>query len=352
MEVSSKALRANKPIFIFERLKNDMQSQELVDRLEKAQKKIQDLLQSKSFLQDVLTLIFEEPPRVDIPPPSQYVFSPTPEEKEAFPSIIAERVDEAIFLNLDDFIQGMMDANKDARVENFLKKVNDAQKFHYPKAFVEAKKALDKGKRFFATLAEDGEYKEIVPQKLYYKTVRQGDGDAISSQTEAIMHFKIVSLDGDVLIDTRAYSSPRKVMLSACIPGFAHGVQGMQLGEVREIWIHPDFGYGVYTTLKKGAFLKVDVELFELALSSQNSRIVPLDSLNIEAEIQAANEGDAQKYHSACVNRLGFMFWKHYKKGNAWYSLDDVVAALRRKERQKTADSCHLQKLRLLLSLR
>ena len=46
-----------------------------------------------------------------------------------------------------------------------------------------------------------------------------------------------------VSIDT-----PHATSLEDTIQGFAQGVSGMQEGEIRQLFIHPDLAYGVYRT--------------------------------------------------------------------------------------------------------
>ena len=347
MKTSSLQLIRNDPKFIFGRFED---SSKLIERLERAQNKIGKLLKSETFLEDVLTLIFAEPAKIPVRK-LKYEIVPTLEERHAFPFLIASTVDGDDMLYIDDFIDGMMDADRDSSSEMALAKVGNLNKLYYPEVLIEARENLEKAKTKFTSLAKNSKCKEIVPQKLYYRIIREGNGEDALSQAKAIVHFKITSLDGDTLIDTRVYSNPRKMNLSEVIPGFAHGMRGMRVGEIRRIWIHPDFAYGMYTTLKKCMALKVEVELFEIPQSYLGDNLLSLKSLDVEKEIALLNQGDLLKYKSAVANYRGFLFWRYYKKGSDWYFLEDIMKELRKKNVGKAVqrNRKHLDKLKLLI---
>jgi len=54
----------------------------------------------------------------------------------------------------------------------------------------------------------------------------------------------------------------------------------MQVGEKREIYIHPALAYGVHTHLEKGIYLRVVVELFEAFETEGQEKLpalIPMD---------------------------------------------------------------------------
>jgi hypothetical protein len=64
--------------------------------------------------------------------------------------------------------------------------------------------------------------------------------------------------------------------LSQTIPGFAHGMQGMRIGEKRTIFVHPVLGYGAATTLPPCIGLTIKVHLLDVGEGSS----LPLPALN------------------------------------------------------------------------
>lgn len=56
----------------------------------------------------------------------------------------------------------------------------------------------------------------------------------------------------------------------------------MKVGETREIFIHPLLGNGIYTTLEKGIYLKVEVELLPIDFSE---KFTPLIQESFDPEV-------------------------------------------------------------------
>jgi len=84
-----------------------------------------------------------------------------------------------------------------------------------------------------------------------------------SSLYESFILFKRVyreQIEGEILFANYDTWTPP----SETFPGFAHGIQGMKLGEKRTLFIYPTLGYGVLTTLPPCIGLKIKVHLIDI----------------------------------------------------------------------------------------
>jgi len=69
------------------------------------------------------------------------------------------------------------------------------------------------------------------------------------------------------------------IQVSDTILGVSWGIQGMQVGEERTLFIHPRLGYGALTTLPSCTSLNVKVYILDAVLSYKKlvSTLKPLD---------------------------------------------------------------------------
>jgi hypothetical protein len=119
----------------------------------------------------------------------------------------------------------------------------------------------------------------------------------------------------------------QKFDLGNLIPGLSHGLLGMKEGEIREIFIHPDFAYGVYSNFGNGKPLQINVELVKIEKDNDDFSRLPLlqpfDARNITPKIKTCNEYQElrRKYNYSC----GMRAWQHYKKAGNLVDLDTVI---------------------------
>ncbi len=82
---------------------------------------------------------------------------------------------------------------------------------------------------------------EVVKDRLYYRVVGLGEGGEIKSVNNTpLIAFREKTLTGEVLSEN---ISGIRIPLSEMIPGLRRGLEGMNVGEKREIYIHPDLAY-------------------------------------------------------------------------------------------------------------
>ncbi len=122
----------------------------------------------------------------------------------------------------------------------------------------EARQNLLLAEQFLSNLAQKENVIEIKKNKLYYEILEQGKGTTIGKDSFPLLHFTETNLNHKVIRDTRADDRPIKLKLSETIAGFCQGVSGMQVGERRKIYVHPDLAYGKLSRQQLAIF---DVEV-------------------------------------------------------------------------------------------
>lgn len=254
--VSSKPLIHEKPSFIYGRL-SDCKNEYRIDELEKTQKKIQNHLNSNSFLEKILETLFEKPVSVDRSP-FRFDLRNIDKEKKLAEAIYNEiKTFEPTYLSF--FYNGLTGHDREPL---------DSSNFH-PSLFTEFKNAKQNLTEVNKLFSKPDTYKTIIENKLLFKIKKPGTGEGIRSNY-AKMSYVIYSSDNDLL------GSKRNVVinLNNTIPGFRLGVKDMKAGEKRKLRIHPEFAYGI-ETVKNDKFLKVMIDLIEII---EDPKAVALDN--------------------------------------------------------------------------
>ncbi len=162
----------------------------------------------------------------------------------------------------------------------------------------------------------------IIPKKLYFQILKQGSSEKILSKSHQQLKVCYLArtekdLSGQILL----------VDLKDLIPGLSHAMLGMNEGEIREIFVHPDFVYGIDSDYGNGTPLRVRIELLELGALGKESEL-PLFSKDdpYAPDVFSCSEFIQlqHKYFYYC----GAATWGHYKKLAPWIRLDDVLQAV------------------------
>jgi hypothetical protein len=261
------------PKFVFGAYKGGSPNQPLFEQLQRSQKKIKHLLKSPVFVERVLEKISGKKPILLL---DKSVLTTSTRSSilnsETWANILRKTAD-----RFDSkqrklaFINGFCHPTESSRQPPVMIGVSVA-------AFEGLKKALLNLKAanvYFETLSLDSALKMIVSKQLYFKTTQAGAGNALKEEDLVRMGFVIEDIDGNILFanhDTWLH-------LSQTIPGFAHGVQGMRIGEKRTLFVHPAFAYGALTTLPPciGLQIKVHLQDIDPKVRGVLPDLVPLD---------------------------------------------------------------------------
>lgn len=322
MDVSSPNLSQKKPSFIFGKLKSDSETHALIPRLEQTQEVLEELIDSEDFLPQLLKQVYPDQSFVFEKGSEPFYFSFKEETLQWLPVIVASN----LYVHLQDeseiyrkaFLEGIQKANSpiSERPQPMF------QEYEMARILLNTKYNLEEARVKFSQLDNDPDYIRVVPQGLYYKQLEKGSQNRVSSETNVLLHYTITTSKNTLLSDTRLSGVPKWVDLNQTIPGFAFAVKGMGVGESREVYIHPDYGYGFLTTLnEKGSYLKVVVQLLDIdshVAEDVGVKVVNdrsnLAFVQVDQEIPVDIETRFSELVQARGLYDGFSVWEHYKK--------------------------------------
>ncbi len=262
-----------KPKFVFGAYKGKDSNQPFFNKLQGTQKRIKTLLKKSNFLESVLEKIGGKKPVILL-------------DRSILPKMIPS------LINAADWAQILFKAS--SRFEGNSRKLAFIEAFRNPTplsrlpppligvsaaAFEGLKTALNnlvKANEQCEQLARDHSFEVISPKQLYFKVMQPGSGKQLTNEERIRIGYVIEDSEGNILFANHDVW----LHLSQTIPGFAHGVRGMKVGEKRKIIAHPVFGYGALTTLPPCIALTITVNLMDMDVHS--SRELPsLTPLNL-----------------------------------------------------------------------
>lgn len=342
-------------------LKNDNETTELLTEYTKAQTKIQSLLSSNSFLEDTLTLILGDQPRQIIrdtaitQSTTEAILSKLKDNNrnkelaDQVGRLIWDKIYEKENFYVDRFIVGMQAAENDwlnrkgPAYERTIPNFKPFDNFRVATMVKRGHNNFKEGEQAIKKVAMDPDIVEIIPGKLYYKIIQAGEGQRLSmNHDRAAMEYLLYYLGGDKSGKLLAAASPsnlQKDMLNfhELIPGLAHGVLGMRVGEIREIYIHPDYAYGYKSRFEPGVAIKAQVELVFLpprreGASLKFPALQPVDE-GLKDFPEPISESEMEKVKSKAAQAEGYSAWWFYGLGSdGFYTLNDVIASLKRRQ--------------------
>lgn len=269
-------LTAQKPFFIFEAYQGERKNHGLFEKLKKAQKSSQTLLMEPSFLERFLEKVEGKKPIITCDSVSvkgapfallQNIVT-TQQWVQVFQNI-AKRLNDPN--HYASFVTAFKTPSTSTR--------NPPEMMGASEAVLEglkvARENLSKADRAFQTFSKDKSLEELSPQKLYSKTTLNGAGKKLENVCRARLGYVIEDLEGNTLYaDYDTW-----IDLTEVIQGLSYGIQGMQVGEKRTVYIHPSLAYGALTTLPPciGLVCKLHLQDIEENTSSSPPALVPID---------------------------------------------------------------------------
>lgn len=106
-------------------------------------------------------------------------------------------------------------------------------------------------------------------EELQINVLQPGDGAEAVPGAEVTVHYTGWLMDGTKFDSSRDRGEPFSLMLGAgrVIPGWERGLEGMRIGEIRELIIPPELGYGARGAggvIPPNATLRFEVELLDV----------------------------------------------------------------------------------------
>lgn len=120
---------------------------------------------------------------------------------------------------------------------------------------------LKSANEFMEKNKKENGVKEVVPGKLQYLTLKEGNGAVVDTHSSPKIHYTGKYQDGTVFGTSEETGGPITIPLDQTIPGFSKGIVGMKEGEKRRLFVHPDLGYGTTGQLPPNELLIFDIEV-------------------------------------------------------------------------------------------
>ena len=214
------------------------------------------------------------------------------------------------------FIAGMKEAEKKSDFQNnspdSLKP--NSLKYSRLEALSKIKNNLQEADDYFSRLDKDTSINLISAHRLYYKVIQEGTGTPLDHQNRVSVHYTVKKPNDQIIANAWIDEEPNLINLQDTIPGFAWGIKGMKIGEIREIYIHPSVGYGIYTTLDKGIYLKALVQLVGIDNDAIEEPFPDFTILDLKTDISDTIDSDYQEESKIFGYSSGYQIWNHYKK--------------------------------------
>lgn len=123
--------------------------------------------------------------------------------------------------------------------------------------------------------------------KIQYKIDKQGDGDKLQESSSPLIRYVGKFLDGSVF-GSSAEDEP--ITLEEMIPGLKNGIIGMQEGEKRTIFIHPDLAYGTTGSLPPNSLLTFEIEVVKAQAPTLEENLPSVSATSAEIALPESLE--------------------------------------------------------------
>ncbi len=323
----------------------DQAFDEQIKRYEETQLKLIKLLDSESLTEDFLTLLVSD----EIEGGSQInaqLLEATP--SSSLPKLQNEsEINEIISLALldiydfffpgelkeryfSDYIKGMLEVEQSEELKNEYLCLDSVSKLYAERYAKDVLERKDKADSFFSRLAQDVRFQPVIPQKVYYQILQEGSDDSVKiDQNHRLLNgrYAVYSEAGVFLVGTDIKSV--ELDLSEMLPAFAQALLGAKIGERREIYIHPSFGYGLWTNDQTGAYLR-----FEVSIDSIKEK--PFEKMVVVESVEAREGFQTEPFsfekfdqmHRQFARKLGQLNWQFFRE----VSSEQLVHQLKEKK--------------------
>jgi len=215
---------------------------------------------------------------------------------------------------LDAFVRGMIAIEEGHISSASPHLMNEYGKW---KNLLQAKKNLQITDTFFSHLQDST---ALIPREIHYRTIVEGEGE-ISQLEELKIQYTITSLSGKIL----QAENEKNIRILDLIPGLQRGLQGIRIGEMRDIFIHPRWGYGEDGTQESNLGCIARVKLLEC--KGKTLRLNPSPPLQLsssEHSFESLEKHLAISTEELLLN-LGQKTWLRYKDLKPFISIQEAI---------------------------
>lgn len=186
---------------------------------------------------------------------------------------------ELVFKGIKDQANGKPSPMTD---EDCLLAISTAKQAHFLEL---AQNNLQSAENFLQENAKKNEIIVLEEGKLQYKVEKKGEGAKVEPNFSPLIRYIGKYMDGSVF----GQSQEAEVLpLNGTIPGFSKGLVGMQEGEKRTLYIHPEMAYGTKGALPPNSLLTFEVEIVKANTVEEELS----NSLIIESEAESKATAD------------------------------------------------------------
>lgn len=172
-------------------------------------------------------------------------------------------------------------------------------------------KNLESSDDYFSKLDSQNGLIPIVSKKLYYKVLKQGNGSYLSIKTQNVsFHYTYQVLnEGEIEKDA---GTIKMECIEFFIPGIAMSLFGMQKGEEREVYIHPEYGYGENSYFPPNVKIIARIDLLDFSEGDKEAIISAPHQLKRRNYAELLKKYETSRYIE--FFRYGMTFWDSIKK--------------------------------------
>lgn len=296
------------------------------------------LSESDDCLIQTLKLLVGNDPELSGLPVVPHVLIPSPEpiKSDKNASIIASVIKQNMLCKDEGyaarFVEGIQAAERANGANGLLSQNAElrTELFQFGEAIWKLMKVenLKNTQQTLDVIAKESNVHIVVPNHVYSITKSLGRGVTLSANAKDIK----LKYQVEYLSETK--EDPQQGIMTVefddLIPGVVQGLQGMRVGEVRELYIHPKYAYGDNCNFPPGVGLLVKVELISFATSNSAKNLPP----HLEME-ESSVEVNFEQLKQQAAYAEGYFAWSYYRQGKDLYSMEEVIRAIKD---QKTDD--------------
>lgn len=293
---------------------NSEETKSLLDTYGMNRDEIIKITQSEGFLEHALNKFFATTADdLDIPTiPKQKIIDLPVNKEELLAQMVRYEMSQEKYFQENysaEFIKGIAARKNNQTIDDSLEHdINHAWDTYLLERDVECCENLQNANDYFRELALQKKLTPLIPKKVYYKTILKGKGPSASSKLKSVSFhytYSILNQPGIYL------GSVIHENIEHIIPGIAHVLFGMKRGEQREVYIHPEYGYGEESYLPPNIVLLTKIELVDFEEGDQERPIAPMQQLKERNFRELSSKLDQENKKKFFVN--GLDFWNHYK---------------------------------------
>jgi len=172
----------------------------------------------------------------------------------------------------------------------------------------------------------------VDPKRLYYSVKKEGVGAVLDKSSKEIeAHFLVKDIDGTVINGSNHLMPVPCFTFSDLSIGVAHGMLGMLEGEEREIYIHPDYMYGLDSSVGSGKPLIVTIQLVRIKSRDALNPLPTLLPVDLPRSVRdnVSSLEQLKQCHKDLLELFGHSVGTHYRLGSEWIPSQRILSALK-----------------------